>query len=300
MPQAFIHIGTMKTGTTTIQNTLEANGDVLAQMDLCYLGWPMRKPERLQRQMKRRGAAGKSVIISDEGLWHYAGTPRVDMKAIAKVLKAYDTRIIVYFRRPDQFLESWYYQGIKKDTGQWQFSEFLASPVVRKATNFRAKLKFFAKMFGRDNIIVRPFERSQLVGGDIFSDFLHAMGVEDRGFAPEQAANVTPDPNTLMVFRMLRESGAVAHEDLQQMFAGLSQTAVSAQKYRIYTKEELARIAQTFRPVFRKIQDEYGTGTAPDFFKTWIDVESYEESPHSIRSHYDREMTRLAAMSRRA
>ena len=66
----------------------------------------MRTAENVTKRIGNIRDASNSVIISDEGLWHFMGTSRVDIHAFASALADYDTTVIVNFRRPEEFLES--------------------------------------------------------------------------------------------------------------------------------------------------------------------------------------------------
>jgi hypothetical protein len=131
-PRAILHVGTMKTGTSTLQATLAQNDRLLARANWHYLGWPMRTAAQIGLQLAKI-AADSNIIVSDEGLWHFCDTTKSDTRAIADIFSDHETTIIVYFRRPDQYVASWFSQGLKSGKGSPDLIEFLSSGFTNSA-----------------------------------------------------------------------------------------------------------------------------------------------------------------------
>ena len=212
----YLHMGTMKTGTTVLQDFLPKNEDVLNERGFSYplmtdLGIekkyehrnahfltyrpPIRdKKERAKRAnevrekgfeiVKERLDLGLNVILSDEILWYRQvdeSTPGFWKRFLARMDEwGEDFRVIVYFRRQDDYLESYYKQCVKgnpqiTDT----FAEFYKGGKYRFIhVEYYSYLEKMAKIIGKDRIIVRPYEKSQFKNQNIYEDFLDALGLE--------------------------------------------------------------------------------------------------------------------------
>jgi glycosyltransferase involved in cell wall biosynthesis len=274
---AILHIGTMKTGTSSIQAAFFHNAKWIARRGFAYCG-----NKTLERIVARNDLIkdGRHLIISQEGLWHYANSTKSDTKAIADYLfqSGYAVKVIVYFRRPDQFLEAWFSQGLKHGRGHPSISAFLKDPFVKSSCDFNGRLKIFTNLFGKDAIQIVPYERAQLLQGDVVMDFLIRTGVaqphetrEDliaSGMVYPSQQNVSPDSNVILLVSLLRQLGHLPEDALKQ---ALDAVPLLAQKNagRILLQDEVARINAQYLPVFRHLQAEYGGGASPDFFLNW-------------------------------
>lgn len=280
----------MKTGTTSIQAALDANPDLLAEHQLKYLGWPMRHPRLMQRAMAK-GSPELGPIISDEGLWHHCASERSPTRKIAELFEGYDQTVIVYFRRPSEYVESWFLQGLKRGTGQQTLDEFMAARHVNRpdvpGVNLRVlgKLDFITRTFPHARIVVRPFETSQMVGGDAVHDFFNVLGFPAPEVSGDEEAareNVSPDPTDLLLVNLLRRRLGAPEEVLAELLA----LPARAGRRRFLTYAEATSINEAMRPVFREVQERWGGGSTPDFFENWdIDEASYTVSP--VRAFYD-------------
>jgi len=204
--QVFLHIGTHKTGTTTIQNTLFKHSEELKKEKIIFLG--RYKPEitdlsessnyssvafnHLKKSIlddinKYNGFKDHKFIISNEKLSGnkaigYKNTEFV-AKHLRKILKDqdFDTKVIVYFRRQDDFLESLYSQRIYNGSSQ-SFEQFLNS-LDKDSFSWELVANSYAKHFGREKIVVKryheeflPYPNSLIreIGTVLESDFLQS------------------------------------------------------------------------------------------------------------------------------
>ncbi|MHC5075807.1 MAG: hypothetical protein ACYTFM_05205 [Planctomycetota bacterium] len=206
--ELYIHIGTVKTGTTALQHFLDSNRDILKQKGFVYpldkdgryahyrLSWSLRKktgltrwdwPEDIGEPDQEWRFAIKQItdykgIISSE---HFFGCNTKIISEIHKITSEFNVKIFVYWRRPDKLLDSWYSQRIKG-------SEKVALPSYRQKFKSKEHLDIWAKVFGKENILVRPYERTQLYKEDVVADFLHhVLGLEltEEFTLPEKEMN---------------------------------------------------------------------------------------------------------------
>lgn len=213
----FLHIGSHKTATTFLQNTLNNNRAVLDELGILYpksgrIYQAHFKLSRVLRDKKQQDVALESlgdwpalieeidrsphqvVVISAEEF-----SFRFDPARLAPLRERYDVRIIYYLRSPDSFMESFYNQFVKdfntretRRLGTYMIEEdlFFLDPM--------ANLRPWAEVFGDEAICLRLFGRDFLKDG-ILADFLQAMGCNSPPeFAPAdvavlQKASLPPD-----------------------------------------------------------------------------------------------------------
>lgn len=292
---AVIHIGTMKVGTTSIQKFMAENQKkIYADTGLWPIRQYVRTPDLLQKVLKADGAGDKSLMICDEGFWHHAFvTNRVDLQGIRDVLADYYFKVVLYVRRPVDFLESWYLQGLKSGTGAVTLDRFLKSRFVHEGMNFQERLPKIAELFG--GVTVRAYERSQLIGGDAITDFLSFCDIAPNAFVLPPKANETPDPNALMISRVMREFVADNdHEDLRRA----TERLLSKERYSILSPDEIDEIDRRYSRQIRFLQEQYGKPKRLSFFDADT-ARNSQSDPRSIRRIYDQVIAEIMQKGQR-
>lgn len=98
---------------------------------------------------------------------------------IRKMLANYPLRAIIYLRRQDQYISSLAAQLVKACNGNPQFYTCIDKAIrhvsVSKSFDYEIMCDQWAHVIGRDNLIVRPFEKTQLHEGDILKDFFYYL-----------------------------------------------------------------------------------------------------------------------------
>lgn len=248
MPTAYIHIGTHKTGSTALQQFLQVNRRALQNYNLHHpdfgefashalafgLGFGMWVPpnatreELLARARKelttttvRAIKAGKNVVLSSE-VFSAFSLKDIDVvsrfKAFLTECGLTNVRIICYIRRQDHFAESIYNERIK--AGHHKDSKELPTPGSIWNMDSHLLLGYYKNVFGADNITVRPFEKDQFTGGDLFTDFLEVLGLPfgvDLQRPPQDTCNISFNRDITELLRLYGEGdfkGAFGHDAL--------------------------------------------------------------------------------------
>ncbi len=95
----------------------------------------------------------------------------------AKAFEGYDVHISFYLRRQDIYSESFWAEMVKE--GLYCGDLLTHIETREKHLYYKPLLDSYAKYFGKENITVRVYDRSQFYKGNIVNDFLHIVGLED-------------------------------------------------------------------------------------------------------------------------
>ena len=246
MKTLYLHIGTQKTGTSSLQAFCEGNRAALNALGFEYPQMPFKYPligrarnghfligavwnkqgghePEQERELRQQGyatvaaafASFDNVILSEERLWDYVATDRPTLwSELRSHVREWgcELKVIVYLRRQDQLAASWYNQMVKQGTprtGERPWQRWVQAPPEIQL-DFHANLQRVAAQVGGQNIIVRVYERTALErSGGIYADFLGCLGLQltDAFTAPEREANsASLTPNILEVKRALNVS----------------------------------------------------------------------------------------------
>lgn len=264
MAEVILHVGTHKTGTTSLQAFFRANKQALAQQGigvpyntitkyhainpdrnaqfLLRAIWNLREPERERpgdREMIEAGYHALTealdqfprVLLTDEALWYRGATDEGYWPAVKRYLDqagAEDVRIIVYFRRQDELVSSLWNQYVKERRYESHtLAQWAARTKTKQVLDYDQGLRYLERSFGKDHISVRLFDRNGFVGGDIFHDFCDAARIEyaEQFVVPEAKANPSLDRRHVLIKRIINESPSYAES--ANIFYQLSLSAQS-------------------------------------------------------------------------
>ena len=218
-PELILHIGTEKTGTSTIQAFLSRNRAVLrpagvlaprlmhrpraVRLAACcdVPPWPLAgrhfavdsqaaledlRGETLKRLDARLADRPYSrVVISNEHFHSLVRSP-AQLDWLQEVVSSrFDgVRVVVYFRRQDRLAVSRWSTSLR--AGFVSKDPFQFGPGVHHYFSHLGVYRLWSEVFGRDRMTVRLFERERFAGGNVLDDFLDAAGLP-RGLAYQPA-----------------------------------------------------------------------------------------------------------------
>ena len=215
----FLHIGTPKTGTSAIQLFLVTNREALEKKGWTYPDFGFVYPDAsetrnalwLAREMdpsddeNRKKAMPQllsaaeqfpHMILSEESLWTQGG------------YCSEGREIIVYLRRQDQYLYSYWAQKVKKRDETRLFRQFAEEfGLAHTKLDYCAQLDLIADGVGAENLIVRPYDRSRFENGSIVYDFLGVVGLTpDDSFVFPEESNSSMSDCVLEAKRLMNRS----------------------------------------------------------------------------------------------
>ncbi len=195
MTDIYIHIGTHKTGSSTIQHALrdasQANGvnwiysgttrtikDLMRAKQYDNALVKRLKLEIERKMLHAKSVKAKRVIISSEALSGLPDTGYQNSNAVFSMLheatSQYNTKIVVFLRRQDSFVQSMYtqliHQGVSLD-----FESFLKQFSSPNALDYSRMLDELSVAFGEQNLIVKSYHESSTLGLiDNFSEIVES------------------------------------------------------------------------------------------------------------------------------
>ena len=214
------HIGLGKTGTTSLQSFFWTNRGILEMQGVTYPNLGIlsgahhflspHKPKFLDTSLfietkqwipVAQGSSNDRILMSSE----LVSSSALDVARgfVDAVDKHFDLFLVIYLRRQDEAIVSSYNQSIKAGLSFNSFNR--ASHWLKKSFDYRERLRLWESLVGRSRMIVRPYERAQLIQGDVRRDFLHyALGIDmETQFKFEDERANASLPWTLLEFKRL-------------------------------------------------------------------------------------------------
>lgn len=217
MATVYLHIGTSKTGTTALQKFMRKNEEEMKKQGYCYplmkLGiqalyrdrnaqfliyesihekrkkdetsaqHELRVKENGYRQVAEAAKKYDNIVLSDEQIWYKAKKEENFWKEMVGEFRKIgcEVKVIVYLRRQDLLVQSLWNQNVKmfRKTAL-SFEECVDSDYFDYfPLDYYEHLKVIEKDVGKENMIVRPYERGRFGGSEnsIFSDFFESIGL---------------------------------------------------------------------------------------------------------------------------
>lgn len=232
-PDIVLHLGVGKTGTTTIQQLMRLSRDALAERGYLYprtpgavrhakLGLYFRSdeeldsmpawhrlraqdPDRFRRRFHRRltaeiaDARPRCVIFSDEALYGLSRPSMVRLREFVDQVGG-DVRLVVYIRRQDEHLTSYYQQHVK--VGETRRLAEWAADDRASTYDYARRLDRWAASMNPSSFVVRRFERPSFKDGSLEADFLDAAGIVGVEPVTLPRANESLDAETVEFLRI--------------------------------------------------------------------------------------------------
>ena len=277
-----LHIGTHKTGTTSLQRFLYGNRSALADSGFVYptnslyfwagecshsfLAHALRteRPhylpeavhydrqtayEALQQDCLRN--RGKDMIISSE---HFSLLYKNDdTKEIATQFQrlADTVKVYVYIRRQDYAIEANYKQGLRSRAFHCDFETYVSNVLETEfgRYDYASLLSIYRAQFGDENVVARVYAPDKLVNRSVVDDFLSLIGIQNS-----PSFQQVPKTNSSLPAEML--------EFLRHFAPHVNRQQWQALKRRVLAHQHIFRSAGLSfltHEVSQRLLDAYGT-----------------------------------------
>jgi hypothetical protein len=210
MRTLYLHIGTHRTATSSVQAFMLANWDKLvsqgilhpfriarhfALMNAIFSGRRTVKEAAidLTRRADKQLQPVHSMVLSDEDI-----CMRRDLSILQEFREHFNVKVIFALRRQDLWLESWFLQNIK-----WQWDRSMAhltlEAFMARAEDFHwmyydRVLSQLDGLFGQENVLPYVFEKAQMPRGPVaaFCEKVGITGLADMTPAPHVNSSYSP------------------------------------------------------------------------------------------------------------
>lgn len=339
MKTLYLHIGTPKTGTTSLQHFCHDNRQKLAEQGYFYPEFNFEyankgkyrnglfleavyldeEGKRLKEKEKENFNNGleelnklfkiyDNIILSDEGIWTACFNRKRGRKLMHRLheyslIAGCQIKIIVYLRRQDEYVLSWYNQLIKhsitsKNTLTWD--EYINNYDKYINLDYRGCLRKLKNIFGMENIIVKRFDKNYFTGGSLFTDFLDIFGItfEDYFYTKENLNNLNTrlSENACEIKRIINETTKMSTTETRKfewILRGFSQVSEKAYPCSMMSEEESSGLMQLYELSNKKIADRYIGDGKPLFSTTTSTKEKWKKN----NIHMLDDVIRFACMS---
>ncbi|ELL1873640.1 sulfotransferase domain-containing protein [Campylobacter jejuni] len=236
---AYVHIGTVKTGTTTIQKFLLDNTLQLEKLGFSFLKSFGREEslgkdylldyvslhnhpiaiDILKKAIEEETVNQKNIILSSEGI-HATSSTIAHVKRYHTFLKKMNInkiKIIIYIRDPAEMAVSLYTQIIKHN----YFKDMcimndMCKERFKHDCNYKT-IKLWSEVFGKENIIVKLFDKNEFYQGDLLKDFINTIDLEwDNNFIIPNKLNESID--LLGTFLLSKISKILRQNNINQLW----------------------------------------------------------------------------------
>ena len=250
----YIHIGSHKTGTTSIQHALRDSAEQLLNNGLVFFyqkqnetdweGYPdlhnwietvefervVPKGARLanpRHLVSLLSNYEQDIVVSSENFSFFFEKEYIE-ELYSSVSKIFDDIVIIcYLRRQDQHIISHAQEGsklLRELEGDLWGNSANSLPAYNNRfdyyLDYNRRIGMWMDTFGDDAVKVRCFERSRLKGGDVLVDFFSLLGVDD--FSCVDARNVTKTSTRTKLHNIIIDAGIKNREKLFSFVNSLS------------------------------------------------------------------------------
>jgi hypothetical protein len=298
MKKIILHIGTGKTGTSTIQNSLYLNKDILKEkFGICYcpIGltcydhfgeiiqahydfsqWVIHENTEKINQVVEfiNHCEADTIIFSCETMYHHFAQRQIQY--LRKIFDQYSVTIVCYVRRQDLFLESGYKQQVKVGDFTIRLQDFLKRHTDKKFLdtvhgNYYRMLNVWAETFSRESIILRIFDKACFHENNLLSDFYASLGISE----PDVLKNHTTPVNRafpsdlIEVIRMYNLYG-ICPKETHDCFVNYLRSFSFYTNPPMLTYRNREDVLHNYEEVNKKLFEEYGVK------KTWARLQRSE------------------------
>ena len=292
--ELIIHIGTHKTGTSSLQTFLATNRSVLIKHGIYYpeSAYSGRNvnfmPSRIATghydevnnflknsiiQAKKRKL--DKILISAESFYamttffqildkkqitNYWEYETECIKKLQSFLVGIDVKIVCYLRRQDEFITSMYNQMVKQASGYTgSIDEFISE--AGAICNYSGHIKLWADIFGDEAIVVRRFVINK--DWDINKDFLATAlrNIDISQFKPIKAnVNIRLDPNMLAFKRIINRLNLPLAEDyvVYKLITRMVRNQKKPNKHKsLLSQKKRQSLINQFEPGNKLIQEKW-------------------------------------------
>lgn len=289
-PTIFLHIGMNKTGSTALQTWLSTNRVQLLQSDGIYypeeglqgvahyrlsdvLGFrhsqkpinrnDVNKLHKIFSQSIKNNNCQKVVFSSEFFVINK------DIGIIKNFFQGLECKVVIYLRRHDYWWESSYNQSLRT-VRQPSFPKGIDAYLkhqkrVSTISDYKALVERWAKVFGKCNIIIRPYEQQSLPNG-IVANFLKVIACEHYHSATDDIkVNVSLSKYANAVLEVAQRSG-LSDNEISKVLLFLKENDKPDNNFSLLSPKRRRVMINNYLPQYQYIANNYLTNNNGTLF----------------------------------
>ena len=294
MSKIIIHIGTHKTATTSIQDTLFHNRDLLANNNIIIpkigksrghhslvTAWIDMKPYfhlakgpdlAWDELVENYANKDKTVFLSSEEFSRMKPVC-VDMRQLRERVRKFDeVEIVCVLRNQINFTQS-VYMEISKNVNRHDVPKFITKTLEQKVVeglwlDYNGLYDHIRKGFSADEIRLISFESAIKTEGGIVGQFLKILETDlkmtDLEPFEQSLSNVSPEPLALWAANIANAPRALSPKLLRAACCALERELGENTKTTLLSRNEAVKYSKTFEPLNRNLENKV-LSVQPDF-----------------------------------
>lgn len=304
MRRLILHIGSHKTGTSSLQMALIKAAKAGMLPGWRYPSGQNRNPpvsfegdrkafslSLRRKRLDKMTQGDDDVILSSEGFFWLYRQPQIERLATMMRERFDDIRVVAYLRRQDTLALSHRKQVVLGRPAMHFYGIDVAAmptyrPYFARYFDYAAKLAMWEAAFGAGALTVRRFQKADLHQGDTVADFFHHMGlgtppaVEDRNTAWTQGQ--------IMAGLWLRDQGGPLPDKLEPLLAKTANGTTL-----LPARAEAEAFLAHFEASNRHLAERYDPAGPAGYFDT--DMSKYPETGNDALADLDIDLEALKA-----
>lgn len=279
----YIHIGSYKTGTSSIQSHLQRSRDKLEANGWLYpvagsqnghahhlIPFALQKSSSSESINEARSLVSEiikeaqsknaeNIIISSEVFF---SLQKDHIHSFSKLFEGHDVRIVCYLRRQDQFLHSFYMQCIKHS--QMRISdgpaEYKGFNEVVTIARYDHIVSWWAESFGEDAMMVETYDRKCQKNG-VINEFMEKIDCDASSAGSTEARVNTTIHTELIEYLRVANSMGISPKQHEILLKNLNQLSIQAGRhftnYKYITLDDGERIRSLYEDVNRALLSKW-------------------------------------------
>ena len=284
----YVHLGHGRCGSTSIQRFASDNGEALSPLGVSYpspaeIGLETTYKAKSNAQalyLKRRDVPSPlelipgflereehpKVLMSSE--WLMNGDAQFVRGLVEKARSSgAEVVAIVYLREQREWFVSRYAQGVKSKRWTISLDEYVAKSYRNRKLDYHRVLSKHAEIFGKENLVIRLFERPKLHDGDVRIDAFDQLGADVRDLVTDDPqANASPTVEELEVMRFMNQRAQRNQFDPREFLRNAEELRQEAgweprkDLYRLASPELLRQVGEHFSESNEAFRQEFLPG----------------------------------------
>lgn len=280
-----LHCGIHKTGSSYIQNILSERTNVLREWGFNYpctdrhkgnhsiIAMNYKEGEDINSLFMRFVNIDSEcpiLLLSGEEFPRHLPRGKF-LEEFLQAASGADVQFIFYLRRPDHLLESVYAESVKNQLyGDINDTKF--------QFNFYETVRPFVEAVGKENVIIRPYNRELWSSGQLGADFCAALGEPDlwEAIVPTSEVFVNSSLTRNQTFLLSRLEDRVTKQRLLRYFNKNPMPSPDDDVKFFMSPQERRRFNLLHAATSQRLADVFGLGDVKEF----LGIDDYEEDPN--------------------